>query len=105
MCKPGGDVIHYQNGDNRDDIPVRYTVTMLCQPGKPMLTLVEEDELARRKNRRAPRELTASTERIGVLSNQATDASDTPIVPAQRAPFALTRPESPLLCRWIEAKG
>lgn len=52
--EPGGDVIHYQNGNNRDDIPVRFTVTMLGQPGKPMLTLVDEEELARRKDRRAP---------------------------------------------------
>ena len=52
--EPGGDVIHYQDGNNRDDIPVHYTVTMLCEPGKPMLTFVDEDELARRKDRRAP---------------------------------------------------
>src|SRR5690349_8873802 len=51
---PGSDVIHYQNGNNRNDIPVRFTVTMLGEPGKPMLTLVDEDELARRKNRWAP---------------------------------------------------
>jgi quercetin dioxygenase-like cupin family protein len=50
----GGDVIHYQDGNNRDDMPVRFTVTMLCEPGKPMLTLVDEDELVRRQNRRAP---------------------------------------------------
>jgi hypothetical protein len=56
---PGGDVIHYQDGNNRDDIPVRFTVTMLCGPGKPMPTLVDEDELVRRKNRRAPHTLTA----------------------------------------------
>ena len=53
--EPGGDVIHYQDGNNRDDIPVRFTVTMLCEPGKPMLTFVDEEELARRKRRRAPR--------------------------------------------------
>ena len=52
--EPGGDVIHYQNGNNRDDIPVRYTVTMLGRPGTPMLTLVDEEEFARRKDRRAP---------------------------------------------------
>jgi quercetin dioxygenase-like cupin family protein len=52
--EPGGDVIHYQDGNNRDDIPVRYTVTMLCAPGDPMLTLVDEEELAQRKNRAAP---------------------------------------------------
>jgi quercetin dioxygenase-like cupin family protein len=53
--EPGGDVIHYQDGNNRDDIPVRFTVAMLCEPGKPMLTFVDEDELSRRKDRRAPR--------------------------------------------------
>jgi hypothetical protein len=34
---------------------VRFTVSMLCEPGKPMLTLVDEEELAQRQNRRAPR--------------------------------------------------
>ena len=53
--EPGGDVIHYQDGNNRDDVPVHFTVTMLCEPGKPMLTFVDEEELAQRKNRRAPR--------------------------------------------------
>jgi len=53
--EPGGDVIHYQDGNNRDDIPVQFTVTMLCEPGKPMLTFVDEEELAQRKSRRAPR--------------------------------------------------
>jgi quercetin dioxygenase-like cupin family protein len=52
--EPGGDVIHYQDGNNRDDIPVRFTVAMLCEPGKPMLTFVDEEELARRRDRRAP---------------------------------------------------
>ena len=40
----------------------------------------------------------------GALSSSATEASATPIVPAQRAPFTLTRPETPLIDRWIEAK-
>ncbi|MEV6231328.1 cupin domain-containing protein [Saccharopolyspora shandongensis] len=53
--EPGGDLIHYQDGNNRDDIPVRFTVTMFCEPDKPMLTLVDEEELVRRKDRRAPR--------------------------------------------------
>ncbi|MEU4248250.1 cupin domain-containing protein [Amycolatopsis sp. NPDC026612] len=43
--EPGGDVIHYQDGNNRDDVPVRFTVTMLCEPGKPMVDLVDEEEL------------------------------------------------------------
>ena len=51
----GGDVIHYQDGNNRDDIRLRYTVTMLCEPGQPMLAFVDDDELAQRKDRRAPR--------------------------------------------------
>ena len=53
--EPGGDVIHYQDGNNRGDISVRFTVTMLCEPGKPMLTFVDEEALVRRENRRAPR--------------------------------------------------
>jgi quercetin dioxygenase-like cupin family protein len=52
--EPGGDVIHYQDANNRDDIPLRFTVFMLCEPGKPMLTFVEEEELVQRKNRRFP---------------------------------------------------
>ncbi|MBU8810090.1 cupin domain-containing protein [Mycolicibacterium goodii] len=50
--EPGGDVIHYQDGNNRSDIPLRFTVTMLCAPGKPMLVLVGDDELEARKDRR-----------------------------------------------------
>ncbi|MFC5752397.1 cupin domain-containing protein [Actinomadura rugatobispora] len=53
--EPGGDVIHYQDGNNRDDVPLRFTVTMLCEPGQPMLTLVDEAELARREHLRATR--------------------------------------------------
>ncbi|GAA1200054.1 cupin domain-containing protein [Pseudonocardia alaniniphila] len=53
--EPGGDVIHYQDGNNRTDIPSRFLVTMVCTPGKPMLTLVDDEELAQRKDRRAPR--------------------------------------------------
>jgi quercetin dioxygenase-like cupin family protein len=53
--EPGGDVIHYQDGNHRSDIPVKFLVTMLCQPGEPMLTFVDEAELAQRRTRRAPR--------------------------------------------------
>ncbi len=52
--EPGGDVIHYQDGNNRDDIKVRFLVTMLCTPGQPMLTLVDDDELVARRDRRVP---------------------------------------------------
>ncbi|MFD3401209.1 cupin domain-containing protein [Kribbella sp. NPDC058693] len=53
--EPGGDVIHYQDGNNRSDVPVRFTVTMLCAPGQEMFVLVPEDELAARADRRAQR--------------------------------------------------
>lgn len=51
--EPGGDVIHYQDGNNRTDSPSRFLVTMMCAPGQPMLTLVDDEELAQRKDRRA----------------------------------------------------
>ncbi|MFI6274510.1 cupin domain-containing protein [Streptomyces sp. NPDC050988] len=53
--EPGGDVIHYQDGNARTDAWTRFTVTMLCEPGQPMLTLVDEEELARLTHLRAPR--------------------------------------------------
>ncbi|MER6158189.1 cupin domain-containing protein [Streptomyces sp. NPDC001868] len=53
--EPGGDVIHYQDGNALTDAPCRFVVTMLCAPGEPMLTLVDEEELARRAPLRAPR--------------------------------------------------
>lgn len=52
--EPGGDVIHYSDGNVRDDVKVRFLVTMLCAPGQPMLTLVEDDELIARRDRRVP---------------------------------------------------
>ena len=53
--EPGGDVIHYQDGNARTDAPCRFIVTMLCAPGQPMLTLVDEEELVQRAHLRAPR--------------------------------------------------
>ncbi|MFJ3644003.1 cupin domain-containing protein [Streptomyces sp. NPDC090108] len=53
--EPGGDVIHYQDGNNRTDTRSRFLVTMLCAPGQPMLTLVDAEELAARRHLRAPR--------------------------------------------------
>ena len=57
--EPGGDVIHYSDGNNRDDIASRFVVTMLCVPGQPMLTLVDEKELEERKHLRVPAEPSA----------------------------------------------
>jgi quercetin dioxygenase-like cupin family protein len=53
--EPGGDVIHYSDGNNRDDVPSSFVVTMLCVPGQPMVVLVDDDELAARAHLRAGR--------------------------------------------------
>ncbi len=51
--EPGGDVIHYSDANNRDDVELRFLVTMMCVPGQPMLTLVSEQELATREHLRS----------------------------------------------------
>lgn len=53
--EPGGDVIHYQDGNALADTRTEFVVTMMCAPGKPMLELVEAEELRRRAHLRAPR--------------------------------------------------
>lgn len=50
--EPGGDPIHYSDGNNRDDAALRFTVTMICDPTQPMLTLVSDDELHARAHLR-----------------------------------------------------
>jgi len=55
--EPGGDVIHYSDANNRPDVRLRFVVNMLCVPGKPMLVIVEDEELEARKDRRVPREV------------------------------------------------
>jgi quercetin dioxygenase-like cupin family protein len=49
---PGGDVIHYQDTNIRADIPCSFVLTMLCEPGKPMLERATEQELEDRKELR-----------------------------------------------------
>jgi quercetin dioxygenase-like cupin family protein len=53
--EPGGDVIHYQAANNLSDTWSRFVVVMFCVPGVPMLTYVDDEELAARRDRRAPR--------------------------------------------------
>jgi hypothetical protein len=53
--EPGGDVIHYQEANNRHDIPVCFTLTMLSEPGSQLFARVRDSELDERRNRRAPR--------------------------------------------------
>jgi quercetin dioxygenase-like cupin family protein len=52
--EPGGDAIHYQDGNNRTDIPLRYLVTMVMDPTQPMLVVVDDDELQQRGWTRRP---------------------------------------------------
>ncbi|MFI9025528.1 cupin domain-containing protein [Streptomyces sp. NPDC053560] len=51
--EPGGDVIHYQDGNARNDTRLRFLVTMFCAPGEPMLVLVDDEELKQRAHLRA----------------------------------------------------
>jgi quercetin dioxygenase-like cupin family protein len=53
--EPGGDVIHYQAANHLPNARSRFVVVMIGIPGEPMLTIVPADELARRRDRRAPR--------------------------------------------------
>jgi hypothetical protein len=47
---PGRDVIHYQDANNRTDIPCSFVLTMLCVPGQPMREWVTDEELEERKD-------------------------------------------------------
>lgn len=48
----GGDVIHYQDANNRTDIPCSFVLTLFCVRGQPILERVTEDELEERKGLR-----------------------------------------------------
>jgi quercetin dioxygenase-like cupin family protein len=49
---PGGDVIHYQDANNRTDIPCSFVLAILSAPGRPMREWVTEVELERRRGLR-----------------------------------------------------
>ncbi|MEV4514192.1 cupin domain-containing protein [Dactylosporangium sp. NPDC049525] len=55
VFEPGGDVIHYQTANNLPDTWLRFLATMIVVPGQPMQTLVSDEELEQRRDRRAPR--------------------------------------------------
>ncbi|WP_238005633.1 cupin domain-containing protein [Dactylosporangium sp. AC04546] len=55
VFEPGGDVIHYQTANPRPDTWLRFLATMIMVPGQPMQTLVSDEELEQRRDRRAPR--------------------------------------------------
>jgi hypothetical protein len=48
----GGDVIHYQDANNRTDIPCSFVLMLFCVPGQPMLEWVTEEELEERNGLR-----------------------------------------------------
>ena len=53
--EPGGDVIHYHDGNNLQDAESEFVVTMFGVPGQPALIPVNAEELEERRDRRAPR--------------------------------------------------
>jgi hypothetical protein len=53
--EPGGDVIHYQDGNNLADAPTRFVVVMFGVPGRPMLIPVSAAEVEEQRPRRARR--------------------------------------------------
>lgn len=52
--EPGGDVIHYHDGNNLPDEESAFVVTMFGAPGEPMLVPVSPEELEQRRALRAP---------------------------------------------------
>ena len=50
--EPGFDVVHYQAANLRDDIASQFVVFMLCAPDVPMMTYLDEDEVADRAHLR-----------------------------------------------------
>jgi quercetin dioxygenase-like cupin family protein len=52
LHEPGGDVIHLLGANNLADTETQFVVTMLAEPGTPILTMVSAEELAARKHLR-----------------------------------------------------
>jgi quercetin dioxygenase-like cupin family protein len=71
---PGGDVIHYQDANNRTDIPCSFVLTMFCVPGQPMLERVTEEELEERKRL----SVSTPTTRLGLASSPQSSPSPAP---------------------------
>ena len=53
--EPGGDVIHYQDGNYLADAQSQFIATMIAVPGETMFNIVSPEELEQRRDRRAPR--------------------------------------------------
>ena len=50
--EPGFDVVHYQAANLRTDIASKFVVFMLCAPDVPMMTFLDEEEIAAREHLR-----------------------------------------------------
>ena len=46
--EPGGDVVHYQAANLRQDIASTFVVFMVCAPEVPMMTFLDEEEIQQR---------------------------------------------------------
>ncbi len=53
FSEPGGDVIHYKGANALDDEESVLVVTMICEQGAPVLTVVGHEELEARRHLRA----------------------------------------------------
>lgn len=50
--EPGGDVVHYQAANLRQDIASTFVVFMVCAPEVPMMTFLDEEEIQQRDHLR-----------------------------------------------------
>jgi len=51
--EPGFEVVHYQAANLRTDVASKFVVLMLCAPDVPMMTYLDEAEIAGRTHLRA----------------------------------------------------
>jgi quercetin dioxygenase-like cupin family protein len=54
FSEPGGEVVHWQAANALDDRWTRFIAVMVCVPGVPMLTYLDDEEIARRQPLRHP---------------------------------------------------
>jgi len=54
FSEPGGEVVHWRAANALADCWTRFIAVMVCAPGVPMLTYLDDDERARRQPLRHP---------------------------------------------------
>lgn len=52
--EPGGDVVHYQAANLLNDATSKFLVVMVCAPDVPMITMLDDQEVAARSSLRVP---------------------------------------------------